>query len=204
MTDLDGVRWPRMTYDRGTLELMTTSRGHERDNRLLSQIVLSIAEEWGIDILDVGSMTFLRADLDRGDEPDTTFHIRDAAALRAQDDRDQEVDPPPDLLIEMEVTTSAIPTLPLFAAMGIPEVWRVIPDRVAIFSLQENDYVPVPASVAFPSLTDEIVTRFLVDGRTMTRPQWLRAIRAWAGNHPHSDPGGERGESGAQADPPST
>ena len=203
LVTLTGVRWetyeslladladpgsPRLTYDRGTLEIMSPSSPHERANRALALVVEMVAMEWDINLLDFGTTTFRRADLERGFEPDTCFYIDHVASVSGRRPIDPAVDPPPDLVMEMEVTTSAIPKLPLFAAMGIPEVWRTTPEGVTILTLRDGEYVPVVTSPAFPSLTAEVLTRFLDDGYTMTRSAWLRSIRAWAVNLPVQRP----------------
>lgn len=194
LADLADARSPRLTYDRGTLEIMSPSSPHERANRALALVIEMVAMEWDIHLLDFGTTTFRRADLERGFEPDTCFYIANVASVSGRRPIDPAIDPPPDLLIEMEVTTSAIPKLPLFAALGIPEVWRTTPEGVTILTLRDGDYVPVLASPAFPPLTTAVLTRFLDDGYTMERSPWLRSIRSWAVDHPHPGGGGERDE----------
>src|SRR5712692_11735133 len=94
----------RLTYDRGELELMTTSREHERSKHLLALMVGALCEEMNIDIDGAGSMTFQREDLDRGFESDECWRVQHEAQVRGRDELDWETDPPPDLVLEVEVT----------------------------------------------------------------------------------------------------
>lgn len=180
LTDQGDRGSPRLTYDRGELEFLAPSTGHERDNRDLALLVELVASELSRDILDVGSMTFKRESVRRGFEPDTAFYTDHYDQVAGKDQIDPEVDPPPDLVIEIDVTRPIVPTLPIHAAFGVPEVWRSDGDRVAILRLGDGDYRQVAASVALPPVTSEVLTHFLVERRRLRRVAWMRAIRHWA------------------------
>jgi Uma2 family endonuclease len=181
---------PHFSYDRGLLEIMSPSTPHERDNRTIALLAEIVAEELGINVIDVGSMTFKRRDLEQGFEPDSSFYIQHEAVVRERTQIDLAVDPPPDLVIEIEVSHPAIAKLPMFAAMGIPEVWRFDGERIVILRLEGGTYHETAKSLAFPFLTGEVVTRFLVESRTLKRTAWTGALREWvrgeraAGNRP--------------------
>lgn len=98
---------PRFTYDRGTLEIMSPSVTHERLNRLIALLVEISAEELGIEIDDLGSTTFKREDLQRGFEPDSCFYIENLERIRGKSNIDLSVDPPPDLVIKVDITSSS-------------------------------------------------------------------------------------------------
>jgi Uma2 family endonuclease len=172
---------PHFTYDRGLLEIMSPSHDHEMDNRTLAMLVEEVAVELSIDVPNVGSMTFKRQDLQRGFEPDTGFYIRNYELVRFRKQIDLAVDPPPDLIIEIEVTNPALPKIPLYAAMGVPEVWRADERRVTIHRLDGDAYVEIAASAALPPLTSADLTRFLIESQTLRRTEWVRSVRAWAG-----------------------
>ena len=125
-------------------------------------------------------MTFKRKDLQRGFEPDSSVYIQDEAAVGGKEQIDMAIDPPPDLLIEIEGSRSAIAKLPICAEMGIPEVWRFHGERVTIFRLADGQYTEVAASAMLPPLTSDVLTRFVVESRTLNRTAWLRAVREWA------------------------
>lgn len=89
-------------------------------------------------------------------------------------------DPPPDLVIEIDITSPSLDKLPLFAQAGVPEVWRFDGSRLSIYELAGGEYLERDASDAFPDVTAADVTSFIKDSETMTRPEWARKLRGWA------------------------
>src|SRR5437588_11765498 len=114
----------RITYDRGALEIMTLSPEHERFKCLLSYLVLVLVEELGWNMASFGSMTFKRKKRGRGLEPDECYWIQNEPLVRGKDKIDLRRDPPPDLVIEIDWTHSSLNRLGIFAALGVPEIWR--------------------------------------------------------------------------------
>lgn len=171
---------PRFTYDQGELEILSPSTEHEEDNRTLALLIEMVALELAIDVRNVGSMTFKRDDLLRGFEPDSSFYIQNEPRVRGRTQIDLLDDPPPDLLIEIEVSRQAIPRLPLYASIGVPELWRSNRDQVTILQLRQGLYSEVPTSSALPPLNSQILTKFLTESRSLRRTEWARQLRAWA------------------------
>jgi Uma2 family endonuclease len=180
LADDQARRVPRMTYDQGVLELVTPSKPHEVDARTIARVVDIVAATQGIPVQSTGSTTFRRQDLERGFEPDASFYIQNEARVRDRREADLIIDPPPDLVLEMEMSRSALDKLALFASMGIPEVWRCDGRRVAIFVLEEGRYQEATTSLALPNLTSAILTRFLGQSRTMLSPEWFQTVSDWA------------------------
>lgn len=114
----------RMTYDRGDLEIMSPQRKHGKIVSLLALMIYEWTRRHRIKIESGGNMTCDRADLERGLEPDLCYWIAQQAAVRGKDRIDLLVDPPPDLALEVDVSRSAIPKLPIYESLRIPEVWR--------------------------------------------------------------------------------
>lgn len=171
----------RFTYDEGVLQIMVVSSRHERPNRRLATLVEVFAEEWAIDIEPLGSTTFKREDLQKGFEPDSCFYIKNAEAIRNREKIDLAVDPPPDLSIEVDITSGSLNRLPIFAAVGIPEVWRFDGNKVSIFLLLETgEYSEATNSLYFPAVTAEILASFLEDSQKLKSTAWLRKLREWA------------------------
>jgi Uma2 family endonuclease len=171
---------PRFTYDRGELEILAPSAEHEIANRTLALLVELVAEELSIEVTNVGSMTFKRQDQQTGFEPNSSFYIQNEERVRDKTHIDPATDPPPDLIIEIEVTRSAIPKLPIYARMGVPEIWRFDGERVTIHQLAGSEYDDVPASTVLPPLSSDILTRFMRDSRLQRRTVWIRQLREWA------------------------
>src|SRR5437899_2960095 len=131
---------PRFTYDRGTLEIMSPLPEHEEVNRALASLVENVAVEWRMSFRNLGSTTFKREDLGRGFEPDSCFYLQNAERMRGKARIDLTVDSPPDLVIEIDVTHSSLDKLPIYAALGVPEVWRSDGSGLAILVLEEGVY----------------------------------------------------------------
>ncbi len=180
LAENDPGRGKRFTYDKGTLQIMVLSRRHERPNRLLASIVEEVTNEWGLNIDPNGSMTIKRPDLYRGFEPDSCFYIRNAAAVHGKVELDFTVDPPPDLVIEVDITRDSLNKFPIFAAVGVPEVWRYDGSRVAVHVLREGGYVEAQVSDMLAPLSGEAITSFLAAGLDEDRPQWIKRLREWA------------------------
>lgn len=130
---------PRFTYDRGVLEIMSPSIRHERLNRSIATMCEVIAEELHIELDNAGSTTFKRADLTRGFEPDSCFYVQNVERVRGRDQIDLTVDPPPDLVIEIDLSRSSLDRFPIFASIGVPEVWRYDGTRLTIFILRAGN-----------------------------------------------------------------
>ncbi len=171
---------PHFTYDRGKLEIVSPSIPHEKDNRTIQRMAEFIAAEWLIEFQNVGSATFKREDLRRGFEGDTTYYIQHEHEVRHKHQIDLTFDPPPDLVVEIEVTNATIAKLPLYAAVGIPEIWRIRGEQVVFLILQNGIYEPLHQSLALPPLTSEVATRFLIDSHSQGQIEWIHNVRSWA------------------------
>lgn len=179
---------PHFTYDQGVLEIVSPSTGHEEANRTLAILVEVVAEERSINLRNVGSMPFKRKDLLRGVELDTSFYIHSVSLVAGKAEIDAATDPPPDLVIEIDVSSSSLDMLSIYAQVGIPEVWRYQPgtDRVTILRLDGDKYAERDESIAVPPLTRSVLTRFVVTSRSLDRLEWLRTLRAWVRGSPGS------------------
>lgn len=171
---------PRFTYDRGELEIMSPSPEHEKFNRRIAQLVSAVTEELSIEAEDLGSTTFRREDLGRGFEPDSCFYIQNEERIRGKDRIDLSTDPPPDLVIEIGITSPSFSKLPIYAQMGVPEVWRYDGERMTILVLEGSDYVETTESIVLPPVTSTDLTRFVEQSKSTRRTDWLRGVREWA------------------------
>lgn len=170
----------RFTYDSGVLQIMVLSARHEEPNRTLAALVEILAEELAIDIRRLGSTTLQREDLAKGFDADSCFYIQRVDAVFGKTEIDLTTDPPPDLVIEVDISSPSLDKLSIFAAVGIPEVWRCVRERVIIFRLEGARYVTAERSRAFPVLTSEAATRFLQESAQLRSTEWLRRVRTWA------------------------
>jgi Uma2 family endonuclease len=179
LTDLENQSAPRLTYDRGLLEIMSPSGEHERYNRAVALLVEVLAEELNIDVDNLGSTTFRREDIERGFEPDSCFYIQNADKVRGKARIDLTTDPSPDLVIEIDITSGSLDKFPIYAQVGVPEIWRFDGTELNIFRLVSGGYVALDESIAFPFITSEVLTDFVRKIETLRRTEWLRMLRAW-------------------------
>lgn len=168
---------PRFTYDRGMLEIVSPSPEHEAYNRSVALLVESLAEELGIDVYDLGSTTFRRADIECGFEPDSCFYIQNEGRIRGKSRIDLTVDPPPDLVIEIDITSPSINKLPIYVQIGVPEVWRYDGEKLEIFKLGDEGYVEVPESTALPTLKSSTLSELVRRSKSTRRTIWLKEVR---------------------------
>lgn len=170
---------PHFTFDRGTLEILSPSPSHERLNRLLQLLLPVVAEATDSDLYSLGSTTFKREDLQRGFEGDSCFYVQNEARVRGKDRIDLPADPPPDLVLEVDITHSTLDKLAVYLAIGVPEVWRY-DGGLLVFLVRERDrYVEQPASRAFPLIRSAELATLLDEGRALTDMTWIRRVRLW-------------------------
>ncbi len=137
----------RMTFDQGRLYLMSPSRLHERIAELVGQLVIAWTDVHNIPRLSGGSTTMKAQLLNRGLEPDKCFYIQNEAAVRRSDRYDAQNDPPPDLAIEVDVTSLSTVRMPIYADLTVPEVWRWIDDQIEVYHLVGTEYQLVDQSI---------------------------------------------------------
>lgn len=179
---------PRFFYDRGVLEIVSPSFEHEQIARVIASLVEELAVELDIDVVGAGSTTFKREDLARGFEPDAGFYFSEnAAQVRGKRRISLDAgDPPPDLVVEVDITSPSASKLPIYARLGVTEVWRHDGDRLMILRLRQDEeqgyYAEVPESalLAPTKVSGESLTRFVEEGLTSRRPAWTRGVREWA------------------------
>lgn len=152
---------PRMTYDDGVLELMSPKRQHETIGSLIGRLIETYSEVKGIEIQSVASTTFKRKELSKGFEADESYYITHAEQMRPKEEVDLPMDPPPDLVVEVEITSSAIEKLKLFAAMQVPEVWRHDGKQLEMFRNIDSTYQPIASSHELPGLAAQTMMDFI-------------------------------------------
>jgi Uma2 family endonuclease len=169
----------RVTYDRGEMEIMTLSPKHENRKKRLARLVEALTEQLEIDIASFGMMTCRRTDLSRALEADESYWIANEPEVRGREDIDLEVDPPPGLALEIEVSRSTMDRMAIYAALRVPEVWRWDGEVLYVFVLtSRGSYRQSDRSKAFPFLPLTEFAEFLM--RTdISETQLLRAFRAW-------------------------
>jgi Uma2 family endonuclease len=164
-------------FDNGRLEIMVVSYEQEILKDIIALLVNILAEESETDIRGAGSTTFQREELAKGFEPDACFYIANAERVRGKKQIDLTVDPPPDLIIEVDITSPSLNRFPIFAAFGVTEVWRYQNGQVTFYKLETDKYVETKESVAFPTMTNDWITKFVELSQQVKRTVWLRQVR---------------------------
>jgi Uma2 family endonuclease len=175
----------RLTYDRGVLEIMSPLKEHERGVILLDRFVAVLTEELNMPLQGAGSTTLRRRRKQRGLEPDRCYWIANEPKVRGKTDYKPQRDPPPDLAIETDVTSSSLNRMSIYATLRVPEVWR-LEGNILTFSVlppQGKKYVQTSHSLAFPSITPADLLQFFPLLATHDDNAIVRQFRAWLRQH---------------------
>lgn len=193
---LDGVTWEeyeeildlfedppgiRITYDSGRLEIVTTSGAHEKPKDFILCMVRILSEELKLDVESIGSTTEKRKRDLKGTEPDTSFYVGNLERIIGKEELNLEVDPPPDVVVEIDKSNQSLNKFPIYAAFGVPEIWRydVRRKRAEIYKLRSNSYIETPASDFFPILTSSVLADFIERSKAQGQTVALAAFRKW-------------------------
>ncbi|MDC0936444.1 Uma2 family endonuclease [Pirellulales bacterium] len=177
---VDGAEKHRglICYDRGVMEIMSPSKKHETVAELIGRMVDIFTEELGIDVCSVRSTTFRRADCERGFEADESYYIQHAQQVRHLDEIDLTVHPPPDLIVEVDVSRSSMDKFGIFGSLQVPEVWRYVGDSLKIYVHRtEGGYDCVDDSIVLPGFPLEEVKRNLSRCSVSSETQLIREFR---------------------------
>lgn len=177
LQELGDRRGTRLAYEHGILEIMTPLPEHEDNKEIVGDLIKALLEELDIEFRSLGSTTFKKAQT-QGLEPDQCFYIQNEAAIRGKKRIDLAIDPPPDLAIEIDVTSRTHPSI--YAVLGVPELWRFDRGRLQINVLQGTDYQEVTESPTFEGLSlGEVLPQYLADSKTLGRNKVIKAFRQW-------------------------
>lgn len=169
----------RVSYIDGRLEIMSPSAKHEKYKILIHDLVLILSDELDQEILSYGSTTLKLESLRKGAEGDDCFYIQCASKIGEKDSIDLRVDPPPDLVVEIDLTHESASKFPIYAAIGVPEIWRYDGNQWQIWHLSNQAYSLASNSLSFPFLTDEQLAEFIRISIDSGRKQARQAFREW-------------------------
>ncbi|BAZ67995.1 MAG: Uma2 family endonuclease [Pelatocladus maniniholoensis HA4357-MV3] len=178
LNELSASRRLRLTYNYGNLEIMVPSPEHERYKKVIGRFVETLAEELAVRIEPLGSTTFKRPNL-TGAEPDESFYILNLNAVKGKNRIDLQQDPPPDLVVEIDITSGSQERLQIYASMGVLEVWLYDGNVFSINILQNHKYVVVEESLAFPNLPIQQISRFLEQVGQKDYLDLIKEFRNW-------------------------
>ena len=176
LADVGDDRAWRIAYDEGVLEIRMPLEEHEEPKRLIESFVEAIVDELEIELRSLGSLTLEREDLTRAVEPDSCFYIQNESLVRGRN-INLPNDPPPDLAIESDYTNSSVNKFTIYAAIGVPEIWRYRRESLQVYQLVEGKYELCEISLAFPFLPVAEIPGFIEQSRTVGQRAAVRLFR---------------------------
>ncbi|MEA5516301.1 Uma2 family endonuclease [Nodularia sp. UHCC 0506] len=179
LRDTGEDRGSRLAYDCGTLEIMTPLFEHENAKSNFGNFIIALAEELDIEIISAGSTTLKRRLANRGIEPDNCYYIQNEPAIRGQETLNLETDPPPDLAIEIDITSSSVNKLGIYAALGVTELWTYNGQDLKFYHLLEGQYIECSFSITFPLISVSDISRFIQQIKHMGEIALLKSFRVW-------------------------
>lgn len=171
-------RAARLTYDQGMLEITTPLEDHEFALRLIERFIIILVVELGMKIKTMGSTTMNREDLNRGSEPGCAYYIQHQPQVAGRN-VDFATDPPPDLVVEVDITHTDINKNRFYVSLGVPEFWRYNGREWRIYQLQAGEYIELSHSPTFSWVKKDDLYRFLEQAQQDEVEAEL-ALRAWA------------------------
>ena len=183
LVEMGSERNNRLAYDNGIVEIMTPLLPHENSNRIIEGFVVALCEEFGLEFKRAGSLTLTRDDLERGGEPDSSYYIQNESLVRNKENIDLAIDPPPDLVLEVEYSRSKVDKPSLYAAIGVPEFWRFNGSVLRVYILTNGQYTEAQTSPTFAPVTVGDIPRFIQETKKKGEMATTRDFRAWVRKH---------------------
>lgn len=167
----------RLTYSQGVLEVMSPKRRHEQLTRLVDMVVTLLAFELGMNVDNSGAMTLRVDSIESGGEPDSCFYITHESDVRGVEDIDLQIHPPPDIVLEVDITSPSLNKFELYAAAGVPEIWRHDGDEMKFYFLVDRQYQLTANSRCFPNLSSKMLERYIHIGRNEGSTAMLQTVK---------------------------
>ena len=179
LAKLGDNRSSRVAYDRGDLEIMTPLPEHESYKEIIGDLIKDLADELELDYESFGSTTWKKEATLAGSEPDNCFYFENERAVRGRLDIDLAQDPPPDLVLEIDITSKSLDRLPIYARLGVPEIWRYDLGILKIYQLRAGQYQETDISLTFPSIPVKGIPNFIVKNIALGRRKLHQKFRVW-------------------------
>jgi Uma2 family endonuclease len=167
----------RISYDEGRLEVVSPLPEHEKHKEFLSHLARLLSDEFGTELESFGSTTWRRRKLRKGIEADACFYVANAHQIIGKRTIDLESDPPPDIVIEIDVKSPSLPKLPIYAALQVPEIWLYDGKRLLIYALAGDTYEETASSRFFPGLTSLLIGESLELSKIRGHTHALKVLR---------------------------
>ena len=183
LADLGDEYHVRVSYNCGYLEIMSPLPEHGKFGEVVQDIAREITRELGVKLEAYGSMTIRSAWQSKGAEPDTCFYVQSAERIIGKRSLDFNTDPPPDIVVEIDLTNASQHKFPIYAALDVPEIWRYDGSQAYFYHLAGEEYVETSHSRAFPFLPSAVLAQLIDQSETAGQDAALDAARAWVRDH---------------------
>ena len=193
LSDEAGNSRLRLTYDRGRLEIEMPSKEHDDAGRLATLLLFVFAEERELPLHALGSTTQQSPDELGGLEPDESYYLRNSRRIFGKRRIDLNVDPPPDLCVEIDIRRPRRMRDAVYARLGVPEVWQWRRGRLRAMRLEGGEYAQVPESVEVPGFPLAVAAGILARWPNVDQMAVTREFRQWCRAHPPQIGGGAVG-----------
>lgn len=177
LEDLSEGSHVRVSYDRGKLEVMSPLPEHEDYARFIDDLVRALSDTLDVNLEKRGSATWKRRTLARGAEPDACYYVRNADRIIGKRTIDLESDPPPDIVVEIDVTNESLSKFPIYSALSVPEIWRYDGRIAQFYELGVDAYREILESRSFPGLRPTMLAEALEQSKTEGQTVALAAFR---------------------------
>ena len=182
LAELGERRASRLSYSNGRLEIMVPLPEHEKAKEIIGDMVKILLEARQIAFESLGSTTLKNERMSQAVEPDTCFYIQNQAAVIGKNRLDMSVDPPPDLAIEIDLTSRT--QLDNYQILGVPELWRYARRGLQINVLQAEQYIESDVSPTFPNIPIvELVNQYTQQSQVAGRTRAIQAFKSWVGEN---------------------
>ena len=180
LSGLGDNRAARLTYDSGTLEITMPSEEHERDAELIGIFIRTLVFELGLKVKTMGSTTLNYPELEKSAEPDKCYYIQNQPQVAGKK-VDLKTDPPPDIVVEVDITHTNLDKPRIYATMGVPELWRYNGEILRIYQRRDDKYVEVENSPTFPGWVEKSKLYEFLKACETDEMEAERNLRAWIG-----------------------
>lgn len=185
LEELGDKRNQRFAYDQGNLEIMSPLGEHENSNRFIESLISIIADELNLNLKKFGSLTLKSEAFQQGVEPDSCYYLKNEPQVRNKQSIDLTSDPPPDLVLEIDITNTSLNKFSIYANLKVPEIWQYNGQELMVFLLnpESNQYQNVTKSQVFPFLEMTLIPQFIQKSLEVGETRALREFRQWVRTH---------------------
>jgi Uma2 family endonuclease len=167
----------RVSYDCGRLEIVSPLSEHGEYESLIEDLVRAACQLFRLRLEKRANATWKKRSLSKGAEADASYYIANAQRIIGKRTIDLDTDPPPDIVVEIDVTNDSFHKFPIYAALAVPEVWRYDGQSCRFYRLAEGQYTEASVSRFLPALTGQMISEALELGKTEGQDEALRAFR---------------------------